>query len=135
MNNSNETYPCTGCGCCCKRIDKAIPYVQVEEDVEQLAKQFITDEWAKDDEPIKFGIQVGFIEGYKAASVKKWSDEDIEKAIQFGNDFIAYCKRNAFIKGHSLGRTTTIQEIEEYILHLKNEYGQVGYGDILDKIE
>jgi hypothetical protein len=48
-----------------------IHYVEAEEHVEHLAKQFITDEWAKYDEPIKFGIQVGFIEGYKAASAKK----------------------------------------------------------------
>ena len=49
-----------------------IPYVEVEEeDVEQLAKQFIADEWFDSDEPVKFGIKVGYEEAFKVASAKK----------------------------------------------------------------
>ena len=57
-----------------------IPYVKVEEDVENIVKM-LTDKlnlngWEQN------GVRIG----YKAASAKKWRDEDIEKAIQFGID-------------------------------------------------
>ena len=102
-----------------------IPYVEVEEDVEHLAKQFITDEWAKDDEPIKFGIQVGFIEGYKAASTKKWSDEDIRKAIRQGeiNEGCTACRKTD---------DEFLQSLQPKIKNIEIEMTQGAYYDFLD---
>ena len=46
--------------------------------VEEIAEKYIQDEWSKDDEPVKFGIKVGYQEGYKQAidTIVKWVEEN-----------------------------------------------------------
>lgn len=53
-----------------------IPYVEIEEDIEQLAIEFSQ---TKDKHPND--LIEGFIAGYKAASAKKYTLDDIHKAV------------------------------------------------------
>jgi len=59
----------------------------LEDDVKKLAKEYIDDEWQKDDDAVKFGIKVGYVQGYNKAKEKyRFTEEDMRKAIEFGYD-------------------------------------------------
>jgi hypothetical protein len=57
----------------------------LEDDVKKLAKEYIDDEWQKDDDAVKFGIKVGYVQGYNKAKEKyKYTEEDIKNAYTKG---------------------------------------------------
>ena len=57
----------------------------LEDDVEKLAEEYIDDEWQKDDDAVKFGIKVGYVQGYNKAKEKfKYTEEDIKNAYTKG---------------------------------------------------
>lgn len=59
-----------------------IPYVEVEEDVEQLAENRFPSDTSERFSSVKFNeLRIGFIEGYKAASAKKWSDKELKECM------------------------------------------------------
>lgn len=61
-----------------------IPYVEIEEDVEQLAiKASNKIVISKNGQPDKTLVS-HWLNGYKAASAKKWTDEDLRKAFEAG---------------------------------------------------
>ena len=52
-----------------KNWDSFVEKKNNELEVEKLADIFLKEEWQKDDDQIKFGIKVGFVEGYNQAMV------------------------------------------------------------------
>ena len=57
----------------------------LEDDAKKLAKEYIDDEWQKDDDAVKFGIKVGYVQGYNKAKEKfKYTEEDIKNAYTKG---------------------------------------------------
>jgi len=57
----------------------------LEDDVKKLAKEYIDDEWQKDDDAVKFGIKVGYVQGYNKAKEKyRFTEEDMRKAYLKG---------------------------------------------------
>jgi hypothetical protein len=69
----------------------------LEDDAKKLAKEYIDDEWQKDDDAVKFGIKVGYVQGYNKAKEKfKYTEEDmrfiIMKSFLLGVDRAQYSK-------------------------------------------
>jgi hypothetical protein len=69
----------------------------LEDDAKELAKEYIDDEWQKDDDAVKFGIKVGYVQGYNKAKEKfKYTEEDmrfiIMKSFLLGVDRAQYSK-------------------------------------------
>lgn len=68
---------------------EGILYVEVEKDVEELAIE-AADKYEWDFESHEgngyMDFQEGFKEGYKAASAKKWSDEEVKEAIRLARE-------------------------------------------------
>ena len=79
-----------------------IPYVEMEEDIEQLARKLAEDEYLPYQDMGKGRVDLntglkreGYVTGYRAASAKKWSDEDMRKAIRQGeiNEGCTACRK------------------------------------------
>lgn len=98
-------------------------------DVEKLAKEFIKDEWTTSDEPVKFGIEVGYEAGFKAAqslNEKKFSGDDVKKAILMTWDNSVDTK-NMYDVIESLSEPKTYNvevKVEEY--DHKEEWSEIG---------
>jgi hypothetical protein len=96
-----------------------IPYVELEEDVEQLAKQEFNHNCEGDTQCIwcieDRKLQNSFIKGYKAAQAKKYSEKHLLGFLNYYNS-TALLSANSTGENHGLSK----QEIlEKYIQSLK----------------
>jgi len=73
-----------------------LPEIIVEDDVEKLAES-CAKEAESIDIPYQNGLFYGFIKGHKAAT-KKYSEDDVIKAVKFFASYIASTNRNVFDK-------------------------------------
>jgi hypothetical protein len=73
-----------------------LPEIVVEDDVEKLAES-CAKEAEGIDIPYQNGLFYGFIKGHKTAT-KKYSEDDVIKAVKFFASYIASTNRNVFDK-------------------------------------
>ena len=89
---------------------KSVEEVTIKEDINSIINKLDTPEGLD-----QYSYDEGFKEGYKAASAKKWSDEDIEKAIQFGIDIT--CKHTTSTHGTNFDKVE--DDKNNYIVSLQ----------------
>ena len=83
---------------------EGIPYVEIEEDIENVVKQYT------DAAKLNGWEQSGFRIGYKAASAKKYTEEDLRKAFQAGRQ-----REQGLHKSRSFSSGRTEDEYIQYI--------------------
>jgi hypothetical protein len=109
-----------------------IPYVKVEEDVEDLASKASLEFYSDENCPNmpyetlvkqRLGYYLGWGDGYKAASAKKYSEEDLKEAFlsgmieQYDNESFT-CTGDIITKNIIVGDDTS-KAIETYIQSLQ----------------